>query len=359
LAITGSKGKSSLVKVCCEALETAGVSAVTAGNYGVPLSARVLEKNSGWAVTEVSSFQLEFVEAFRPDVAVLLNLQADHLDRHASEAEYRACKFRMFQNMRDGDTALLPEGLPEFEALKESLVARGASCESFGDNENAKWRYEQRSTGIPACVLRNSQARMPVLRYSLRGSWFDNEILGLAAAAGAGALAACGLEREAVEKGFREFEPLQHRMQPVAEEGGVRWVDDSKATSFAAVCAALRMTAGPVRLIAGGRAKEHDASFVKELLARWGKKVYLIGECSEFLSQSWAGAAACEKCGDMANAVRRASDEASAGETVLLSPGCASFDQFGSYHERGEVFAKLAREAAERRKSQQGSTKEG
>jgi len=363
LAITGSKGKSSLVKVCCEGLIAGGFDAVTAGNYGTPLCERVLEleikneelrmkderrtsteqggtnKEVSWAVTEVSSFQLEFVDEFRPDVAVLLNLQADHLDRHADEAEYRACKMRMFARMGEGDAALFPEGFVVSEEL-------GVGREEFGIGEGAAWRYEKIGP------IRQIRQIGQIHHTNIAGSWFDNPVLGLAAAAGVGALHHCGVKRAAIEKAFREYKPLPHRMETAAEAGGVRWVDDSKATSFSAVVAALEMTAGRVRLIAGGRIKEREVGFVRIVLSNRVEKVYLIGECSEFLSHAWAGAVECEVCGDMARAVRRASDEASPGETVLLSPGCASFDQFAGYHERGEVFARLAREAAERRKSQ-------
>lgn len=341
LAITGSKGKSSLVKACCDTLNAAGVAAVTAGNYGTPLCARVLEMTpeqaaQTWAVTEVSSFQLEHVFEFQPDIAVLLNLQADHLDRHGDEATYRTCKLRLFAQMAGGNAALLPQDLEGLDGLRTRLETRGARCATFGADNTADWRYTHGAvTGCGA-------------RFSLAGSWFDNEVLGLAAAAGVAALRACGLGAAEIEYGFKNFKPLHHRMEHVAGAAGVAWVDDSKATSFAAVAAALRMVPGPVRLVAGGRIKEHSVDFLKELLTSRVKKVYLIGECSEFLARSWQDAVACEACGDMVAAVRRAGAEAQAGETVLLSPGCASFDQFRNYHERGETFAMLARKAAER-----------
>ena len=344
LAVTGSKGKSSLVKLCADALESAGVNAVTAGNYGVPLCARVLAAHGDmrppeWAVVEVSSFQMEHTPTFHPQIAILLNFQADHLDRHASMEEYRAMKMRMFANMDSRDLALFPAG---FEAGPEVLGK--TACEFFGGAAGCEWCY------APSAVRHHSG------EFSIAGSWFDNKVLGLAAAAGTAALHRAGLSKRAIEDGFKNFKPLPHRVEFVVESGGVRWVDDSKATSFSAVVAALEMAAGRVRLIAGGRIKEKDVGFVKKMLQTRVEKVYLIGECAEFLSQSWDGAAVCEKCGDMATAVRRASDDASPGETVLLSPGCASFDQFTGYCERGEVFTSLAREAAARRMDK-GSTK--
>jgi UDP-N-acetylmuramoylalanine--D-glutamate ligase len=334
LAVTGSKGKSSLVKFCADALCAAGAPAAPAGNYGTPLCRLALDRpDLAWAVVEASSFQLEHVEAFRPDVAVLLNVQADHLDRHASPAEYRALKLRLFRRQHAGDTALLPHGLDA-----DGAVPAGVECLRFGDAAGCDWRYASHAVS-------GARGGRP-WRVPLAGSWFDNPVLGLAAAAGAGALAACGLDPAAVAAGFAAFEPLPHRLQLVAERGGVRYVDDSKATSLAAVAAALAMTDGPVRLIAGGRLKEHDLDGPKELLTRRARKVYVIGECARRMSAAWSDAVPCEECGTLDAAVAAAAREARAGETVLLSPGCASFDQFISYRERGERFTRLARSIA-------------
>ena len=329
LAITGSKGKSSLVKLCADTLTRAGISAAPAGNYGTPLS-RLAAANAklAWAVVEVSSFQLELVETFRPAIAILLNLQADHLDRHASMEEYRALKLRLFASQGVGDVALLPEGLGAGGA-----VPAGTTRWIFGARAACDWRYDAHAvTGRGAHTI------------GVAGSYFDNPVLGLAAAAGAGALAACGLDDAAIAQGFARFEPLPHRMQRVAEIRGVCYIDDSKATSLSAVEAAIGMVSGPVRLIAGGRLKEHDLDRLKELLTSRVKKVYLIGECAGRMFSAWSGAVPCKDCGTLDTAVAEAGREARVGETVLLSPGCASFDQFGSYRERGERFTRLVRE---------------
>jgi len=329
LAITGSKGKSSLVKLCADTLDAAGVPAAPAGNYGTPLSQLVVERPElAWAVVEASTFQLEQVHTFRPSVAVLLNLQADHLDRHASIEEYRALKLRLFAQQGAGDVALLPKGLDAGHA-----VPAAASRQTFGAGVGCDWRY-----AAHAVASRDGARAIP-----LAGSWFDNPVLGLAAAAGAGALSACGLDASAIARGFASFQPLPHRVQLVAERDGVRYVDDSKATSLSAVAAALEMVAGPVRLIAGGRLKEHDLDSIKELLTSRVRKVYLIGECAGRMLSAWSGAVPCEVCGTLDAAVAVSAREARAGETVLLSPGCASFDQFGSYRERGERFTRLVR----------------
>ncbi|MBQ9431733.1 MAG: UDP-N-acetylmuramoyl-L-alanine--D-glutamate ligase [Kiritimatiellae bacterium] len=334
LAVTGSKGKSSLVKLCSDTLNAAGLDASPAGNYGIPLCQLVLEHPElRWAVVEVSSFQMEHTDTIRPDAAVLLNLQADHLDRHRCMAEYRAMKLKLFKAMRPGAVALLPEG---FEA-ESGIIPDGVRIERFGAGDGADWRYDS---------LRHAVVGGPE-EVSLARSWFDNEILGLAAAAGTGALFAAGLNGGQIEAGLENFEPLPHRMQLVAEDkNGVRYVDDSKATSLAAMMAALKMSKKPVRLIAGGLLKENDLENAKEMLTCTTKKVYLIGKCADQMFSAWAGALPCELCGTLDCAVGRAAQEADSGDTVLLSPGTASFDQFTGYRERGARFADLARKVA-------------
>lgn len=340
LAVTGSKGKSSLVKLCADTLARAGRTASPAGNYGIPLCRLARERPAPeWAVVEVSSFQMELTETFRPDAAVLLNVQADHLDRHGGMAAYRALKLKMFRGLAPGGAALLPEGLDAAGALPE-----GAAAARFGDGPAADWRYEGHGVSGPAGACGGAG---PAWRADLRGSWFDNGIFGLSAAAGCGALAAAGLSAREIEAGFAAFEPLPHRMQFLGTSAaGVRFVDDSKATSLTALAAALKMAPGPVRLIAGGLLKENDCLAVKELLTAAAEKVYLIGRCSGVLSRAWGDAVPCEICGTMERAVARAAGDAREGETVLLSPGTASFDQFSGYRERGERFSALAREVA-------------
>ncbi len=336
LAVTGSKGKSSLVKFCADTLERAGVSASPAGNYGIPLCRLALEQPGlTWAVTEVSSFQMEHTRTFSPDLAVLLNLQADHFDRHADMAEYKALKLSLFAAMRPGTVALLPGGLDD-----EGRVPEGVVRWRFGAGAGCDWNCADHA------VTGRVDGRL--CKVSLAGSWFDNAILGLAAAAGVAALRAAGLSVPQIEQGLAAFQPLPHRVQRVCESRrGVRYVDDSKATSLAATAAALQMVRKPVRLIAGGLLKETDLESIKELLTQTTKKVYLIGRCSGQMFQAWSSSVPCEECGTLECAVSAAAREAQMGETVLLSPGTASFDQFTSYRERGERFTAQVRAVAD------------
>ncbi len=313
LAVTGSKGKSSVVKLIADTLNLAGVPAVPCGNYGTPLCEVLLSPPTfhlspstlhfSWAVVEVSSFQMETTDDFHPDAAAILNLQEDHLDRHGSVAAYHA--------------------------LKRKLLA-GAKKSCVPDE-----------TAVPL----------------LRGSYFDNDVLrpnGLIAIA---LMRVAGLDDAQIAAGFRAFEPLPHRMQRVAEIGGVRYVDDSKATSLAALAAGVAMCGGPVRLIAGGLAKGDNPKTVIPRLRSTVKKVYLIGRCADQFLSAWHEAVPCEACGTLDQAVAAARRDAVAGETVLLSPGAASFDQFNSYGVRGDAFASFV--CAEARRGELDTTKQG
>jgi UDP-N-acetylmuramoylalanine--D-glutamate ligase len=275
-----------------------------------------------WLVVEVSSFQLETVQEFHPQIGVLLNVLPNHLDRHGDMETYRALKLRLFENMTGSGTAILPFEL--FQTLEEIFPEVGKI--SFGTEEGADYRFVDGKVG----------------KIDFSGTYFDNEVLGAAAAAVTAVGEACGLPAEALERSARSFEPLAHRMQTVAQIGGVRFVDDSKATNLAAMCAALRMSRGRVHLIAGGRAKENDFSFAKDLLEQRVSRLYLIGEASTAMQSAWEGCVECIPCQTLERAVAVAWEYAAPGDTVLLSPACTSFDQFGSFAERGDVFARAA-----------------
>ena len=344
LAVTGSKGKSSVVKVVADAINLAGMKAVACGNYGVPVCEVALEDGrretedgkGRWAVVEVSSFMME-TTTLPPDTfeaAAILNLQEDHLDRHGSVDVYHGLK-RKLLTMARMRFDLSP--YPDFEALYRAFL----------DDD---------------------------VRDFLGGSYFDNDVL---APNGVAALTlmlqGAKVGRKTARRAFDEFVPLPHRMNLVAEVGGVRYVDDSKATSISALVAGVKMCqkvgfrrasnwmralcaglgrsrceqnpppASFVRLIAGGLPKGDDPKSALPTLTERVKKVYLIGQSAEVFSAAWGDAVDCEICGTMDRAVEAARREAERGETVLLSPGTASFDQFQSYGERGDAFARLVK----------------
>ena len=300
LAVTGSKGKSSVVKVVADAINLAGGFAVPCGNYGRPVSDVARESRAGWAVVEVSSFMLETTSlpADFFEAAAILNLQEDHLDRHGDAATYHALKLRL-------------------------------------------WTMAKRRVGLgEPCAVDSAL---------LAGSYFDNRVLRANGLAAAALMRVAGLDDEAVARAFAAFEPLPHRMANVAEINGVEYIDDSKATSISALAAGVEMAGGrvdgglKVRLVAGGLPKGDDPKNALPILTKWVKKVYLIGHNAESLFFAWSKVVDCEVCGTLEKAVERARREAVNGEMVLLSPGAASFDQFKSFEERGEVFARLVK----------------
>jgi UDP-N-acetylmuramoylalanine--D-glutamate ligase len=280
---------------------------------------------------------METVRRFRPAVAVLLNIHPNHLDRHPDMAAYTALKTRIFADLRTRDHGVAPLGL--------AGAARGAggTCRltTFGVEPGADFRYAAGRVRYAAATGEEE--------ISFDGTHFANDILGLTAAAASAAMRACGVDTRCVELAARRFEPLPHRMAEVAVVRGVRFVDDSKATNLAATAAAVRMCGGPVRLIAGGLLKETELRPAIEPLAGTVRAAYLIGDAARKLEGAWREVIPCSVCGDLRSAVREAWKEARGGETVLLAPGCASFDQFRGYDERGERFhdavQDIAREA--------------
>ena len=331
LAVTGTNGKSTLVKLCAQSMQRAGLRAASAGNYGLPLCA-VARKPAGWdwIVTEVSSFQLETTGRFGPRVAVLLNIQPNHLDRHGDPDTYADVKSRIFRDMGSGDTGIVPE-----ELLSDVRRRSGGSCRwrTFGVSDSAEYRYRDGTVRLPP--------DSPWGDVRISGSAFSNPVLGPAAAAACAALEACGLDPSVVGREAEVFEPLPHRMQMVGLRQGVRFVNNSKATTLAAMGASLRMSPGPVRLIAGGLLKERDLKTVQELLVKHVERVYLIGKAAASMKAVWEDTISCRLCATLDQAVFDAWADAKAGETILLAPGCASFDQFRNFEERGKRFAEL------------------
>lgn len=324
IAITGSKGKSSAVKCIADTLTLANVPATIAGNYGVPLSARVLEfPNYGegiLAVTEVSSFQLEHTRTFAPKLAAILNIQADHLDRHDTLEAYSALKHKIFQAQVAGKaTAFLPK---EISILG---VPQGVPVETFGTKPWDTWRFYN------GAVI-HGDLSIPVTGV------FNNKVLGPAAALITAMLTHLNVAPEFIAKGFAQFQALPHRMQHLGQLNGIQIINDSKATSLSATQAALKMVGHDVRLIAGGRLKEDDLDFLDLELDAAVSKAYLIGEAQTKLLDAWQDICNCQLCDNMETAVAQALADAKPGDTLLLSPGCASFDQYTGMAKRGEHF---------------------
>lgn len=331
IAVTGSNGKSSVVKALADCFEAGGIRAVPCGNYGLPVCQAVQEApEAEWLVIEVSSFQLETCVKFRPDIGLLVNLLPNHLDRHGSIEIYTALKARMFAHQEEEDAALAPPGWRERIPLGEAGKGRWMS---FGSEAATEYRYE------PGRLTEKGGGEMVIA-----GSYFDNEVLGPNAAGLAGAARVAGLLAETIQTALYRFEPLPHRAQLVAESEGILFIDDSKATNLSAMMASIRMQDRPIWLIAGGRPKEDDFLPALPLLTERVKGVLLVGEASAGMKAAWEVAVPCYASETIERAVEKARELAQQGDVVLLAPACTSYDQFISYIKRGEAFQKFVSE---------------
>ena len=318
-AVTGSNGKSTVTTLVADMLRAAGQAAVAGGNLGTAASDLVLE--GGWDcwVLEVSSFQAELLRAMAPTAAVFLNLSQDHLERHPDLDAYLAAKRRLFAFQGPGDTAVLNADDP---ASAGTVTAAGRRLFSL-DRPADAWLDGDRLVLDGAELTTAGHLRL----------------------AAALAAATLGAGRDAIAAAAETFDGLPHRHRTVHEAGGVRFVDDSKATNIGATLAALRgYPDGALHLIMGGQAKGQDFSVLAAEVRRAAARLYVIGVDGPAIADALAGAAPVEHCGTLAEAVSRARAAAVPGQVVLLAPACASFDQFTGYDQRGDVFAALARE---------------
>jgi UDP-N-acetylmuramoylalanine--D-glutamate ligase len=343
IAVTGTNGKSTTTTWIAEVLKRAGRPVVLAGNIGAPLSGFLDGDGPRDFVLEVSSFQLETVERFRPHVAVLTNVTPDHLDRHPDFAAYAAAKARLFARQEADDFAVLhaddavaPTVATRARRVLFSRRGRPRGAEAAAWLEDGALRCD---VGGPA------RAVLAADRLALPGAHnLENALAALSAAA------CLRVPEAAVVAGLTSFEGLPHRSQLVAEKDGVRWVDDSKGTNVDATAKSLEgRKAQSVLLILGGRDKHGDFAALRDVVRATARTVFTIGEAATAIERALEGTTRLEACGTMGEAVARAARLARPGDTVLLSPACASFDQYRNFEERGRHFAALARKAAGQR----------
>lgn len=338
-AITGSNGKSTVTEMLGAILRVAGRRVEVCGNIGTPLTERA-DAEPGAApgrafVVEVSSFQIEGLDRFRPDAAALLNLSEDHLDRYPSLAAYAHAKKRLFARMRPDGIAVLnaddPWTLELATAARRRVFSRLAPVTDGCQLEDG-WVVEVEPDGRKTPLF--EAADVPLAGVQNVENAMAAALLARAIGAGAGAI------REAI----RAFRGLPHRLERVCEHEGVAWYDDSKGTNPAATCKSIEGFAdGTVHLILGGRNKGADLSVLAPLVAVKARRVYLIGESAEDFDQALGRAAPIENVGTLDRAVEAATRHARAGDVVVLSPACASFDQFKNFEHRGQVFQELVR----------------
>ena len=334
IAVTGSNGKSTTTALIGEILNVAGRQPIVAGNIGQPLSASIDEENARMYVVELSSFQLETIDTFRPDIALLLNITPDHMDRYPNFGAYAAAKYRIFKNQTSGDTAIV-------NASERREASRG-------DVKLRTWRFSASQRLDEGAFLDGDQMVMRIggderriPRASLKLAGIANVENALAAWLAA---RAAGVNDVDVQIAFGSFAGLPHRMVLVREINGVRYINDSKGTNVDATLKSLE-SFGPrsVLLILGGKDKAGEFERMRDLVAEKARAVITIGKAADRIASALNGSTAIVPMQTMDRAIEWASNNAKSGETVLLSPACASFDQYRNFEHRGQHFEELVR----------------
>jgi UDP-N-acetylmuramoylalanine--D-glutamate ligase len=338
VAITGSNGKTTTTSLTGGILTAGGLPTLVGGNIGTPaISLAERAKAETVIVLEVSSFQLETIEAFRPKVAVVLNVTPDHLDRHRTFEAYVDAKARIFENQRGEDFAVLNEDDPTCVTMAGRTQAR---VFWFSRQKEVKQGAWVRDGNV---LFRDGEGQREIMQVSevpLKGAHNLENVL---AAVCAGALMGC--EPENIRQAVREFKAVEHRLEYVATIRGVDYYNDSKATNVDATIKALESFPANIHLILGGKDKGSDYTVLNELLRQRVKRVYTIGAAagkieSQIVSAKDGGVEVVH-AETLENALRKANAVAEAGDVVLLAPACASFDQFKNYEQRGQVFKEI------------------
>ena len=332
IAVTGTDGKSTVVSMIQHVLQSMKVNSLLTGNIGTPFCEIAQEdgvSDLDWVVVEVSSYALEDIHLFRPRIAALLNIAQDHLDHYESFDEYAFFKGRISLNQTPEDYFLLNAadekciqftGLSQAKALAFSLAPHSVDGVFF--------------SGVDAVTLRLGGMEK-VLKVAV-GDWFSHQKENFLVALLATAI--CGVEPKDACTALRDFKFLPHRIQWIAEQNGIQFYDDSKATSCHATCAALRSMQKPVVLIAGGDAKGQDLSVLGALVAKKVKALIVLGRSRDQFMNLFQSVVPCKQVSEMQEAARVAVQLAAPGDVVLLSPACSSLDMFKNFEERGEAF---------------------
>jgi UDP-N-acetylmuramoylalanine--D-glutamate ligase len=337
VAITGTNGKTTTTSLIGAILKTRSDRVHVCGNIGLPISsvAPGLGRDD-ILVAEISSFQLDTCISFRPEVGVLLNITPDHLNRYASYEDYVASKSRLFANQIPEDFAVINHD--DEDSMRAS---EGAEAHRLYFSLKEKVTEGAFVHGGQVVVRTDRRERTVFNVDALKIKGPHNLANSLAAVLAASAL---GFDDDAVREGVAGFEGLEHRYEPVAEIDGVTYINDSKATNVDSVRVALEAVARPAILIAGGRDKGGDFEALRPLVEAKVSLLLAVGEARDTLRKVFSGITEVRAADTLESAVRTAGDEASPGTTVLLSPGCASFDMFADFEERGRVFKRAVRD---------------
>ena len=339
VAITGSNGKTTTTTLAGEIVAAGGYSTLVGGNIGTPAISLVERATPETIVVlEVSSFQLETIQSFRPKVAVVLNVTPDHLDRHRTFAAYTDAKARIFENQRAEDFAVLNADDPTCVALASRTRAQ---VFWFGRKKEVKQGAYVHDGRVLFRDPSGQREIMLVSEIPLKGAHNVENVL---AAVCVGALMRC--EAEPIRKAVCDFKAVEHRLEYVATIRGVEYYNDSKATNVDATIKALESFPANVHIILGGKDKGSDYTVLNDLLRQRVKRVYTIGAAAGKIESQIKGAAEIVHAETLETAVKRAAAAAQPGDVVLLAPACASFDQFRNYEHRGKVFKEVVRELA-------------
>ena len=334
VAVTGTNGKTTTTTLIGKMLEDAGMNAQVGGNIGKALISMVeSSRDDSWNVVEVSSFQLETIVDFHPTVAAVLNVTPNHMDRYETLMDYAAAKHRIFHNQTPSDVAILNADDEIVSSWADGLRAHVAPFSVVQELEEGLFL---RGRDLLSRTKDGDRVLATRDEMQLRGTHNVENVLAAMAAG-----LACGAPPESLRETVRHFRPVEHRLEEVAEINGVRFFNDSKATSVDAAMKALEAfadDAGKIVLILGGRGKQAPYAPLVPLVRERVRQMILIGEDAPAIEKELHGAAPFEHAKDMGDAVARAFAAANAGDVVLLAPACASFDMFESFEHRGKVF---------------------
>jgi UDP-N-acetylmuramoylalanine--D-glutamate ligase len=337
IGVTGSNGKTTTTSLIGHILREAGLPVQVGGNIGVPVTAMIGgSRQDGWNVLELSSFQLETIQTFRAHIALALNVTQNHLDRHYTLENYATAKRRIVETQQAGDFAVLNADDPICAAFARHTVA------------NVEWFSGSRkvSPGAHLCadkLVLDGRLLMNAGEIPIRGRHNVENVLAASVAA-----ARAGVPEDKIAAAVRTFRAVEHRLEFVRKVDGVDYYNDSKATSVDATLKALDAFPGGLWVILGGKDKGLDYSVLREPLAAKARAVLLIGAAAGKIAQQIEGAVPLVDAGTLESAVAHARADAVPGDTVLLAPACASFDQFKSFEHRGETFKKLVGELVEK-----------
>ena len=330
IGVTGSNGKTTTTSLIGEMLRKKDNESIVAGNIGQAFSEFVGDSKKGrWAVIELSSFQLETVDTFKPNVVVVLNFAPNHLDRYPSYGAYLKAKWRITKNMDgadllvyNGDDEKIVEWSKEIRSQKTSFVVGRRNPDGAAYLENNIYLFGKKLIGADEIVLQGVHNFMNAMAASL-------------------AAHKAGIANEQIIDVLKTFSGVEHRLEKVAEINSVLYVNDSKATTIESLYFALQSFKRPIVLIAGGKDKGSDFSRLNKVIGKNVKELVLIGSAADKMANAWQGVKPLNKEKTMQDAVKRANQIARAGDVVLLSPACASFDMFDDYEDRGNQFKKV------------------